>query len=69
MGRMGDDPLLEARRDRVRNHPLRVKILALTVGRDRSPNPETLRQQLPEHPSIAVIKYHLLVLGQVELLP
>jgi hypothetical protein len=64
---MGDDPSLEARRERARNHPLRVKILALNVGRERSLGPKALRRQLPEHPSIAAIEYHLLVIGQAEL--
>jgi hypothetical protein len=61
--------LLEAAHDRVRRHPLRLKILALSVRRGRSLDPENLRRELPEPPSVAVIAYHLSVLRQVGLLP
>jgi hypothetical protein len=55
--------------DRVRHHPLRLKILALSIRRKQSLDPEDLRRELPEHPTVAAIEYHLLVLRQVELLP
>jgi hypothetical protein len=63
----GDE--LETMRDRARKHPLRLKILALVVRRNQSLDPEALRRELPDHPSVAVIDYHLLVLRQVGLLP
>lgn len=62
------DDLLEARRDQARRHPLRLTLIALSV-QGKSLDPEDLRRELPDHPSVAVIKYHLLVLRQVELLP
>jgi hypothetical protein len=60
--------LLEARRDQVRRHPLRLAILALSV-QGKSLDPKSLRRELPTHPAVVVVKYHLLVLNEVELLP
>jgi hypothetical protein len=60
--------LLEARRDQARRHPLRLAIIALSV-QGKSLDPEDLRRELPDRPSVVVIEYHLLVLREVELLP
>ena len=69
MPTMQERGLLEAAHDRVRRHPLRLEILALSACRGRSLDPENLRRELPERPSLAVIAYHLSVLRQVGLLP
>jgi len=61
--------LLAAAQDRVRRHPLRLKILALSVRRGGSLDPRDLRRELPDRPNVAKIKYHLLVLRQANLLP
>jgi len=61
--------LFEAAHDRVRRHPLRLKILALSVRKGRSLDPEDLRRELPERPAVVKIAYHLRVLRQVGLLP
>lgn len=61
--------LLAAAHDRVRCHPLRLKILALSVRKGRSLDPIVLRRELPERPAVAKIAYHLRVLRQVGLLP
>jgi hypothetical protein len=63
-----EDGLLEARRDQARSHPLRLAILALAV-QGKSLEPDDLRRELPTRPAVRVIRYHLLVLRQVELLP
>lgn len=60
---------LAQQQDRVRHHPLRLKILALSIRRGQSPNPEDLRRELPGRPAVAKIEYHLLVLQQAQLLP
>lgn len=60
---------LEARQDQARKHGLRLKILALAQRRDQWLNPDDLRRELPEHPDVAVIEYHLLVLERANLLP
>jgi hypothetical protein len=60
--------LLAAAHDRVCCHPLRLKILALSVRKGRSLDPEDLRRELPERPAVAKIAYHLAVLRQVGLL-
>jgi hypothetical protein len=52
-----------------RKHPLRLKILALSARRSRSLDPDDLKRELPDHPAVAVIEYHLSVLRQVDLLP
>jgi len=59
------------RQEYARSHPLRVMILALIVqgGGVRSLDPEDLRQELPKHPAVAVIEYHLRVLRDAKLLP
>lgn len=59
----------KARRDQARSHPLRLKILALAARKNQSLEPADLRRELPDHPTLAVIEYHLLVLRQVGLLP
>jgi hypothetical protein len=59
--------LLEARRDQARRHPLRLAILALSV-QGKSLDPKDLHRELPTHPRIATIEYHLSVLRQVDLL-
>lgn len=61
--------LLEARRDCARRHPLRLHIIALSVRRGQSLDPHDLQRELPDHPSVRLIEYHLLVLRQVDLLP
>lgn len=66
---MHDGDLLEARREQARRNPLRLKVLALAVRRGQSLDPEDLRRELPDRPSVAAIEYHLLILQQVELLP
>ena len=58
----------EARRDQVRRHELRLAILAL-ASQGKSMDPLDLRRELPTHPELAVIEYHLLVLHRVGLLP
>lgn len=58
----------EARRDQVRRHNLRLAILAL-ASQGRSMNPLALRRELPTHPAMGLIEYHLSVLRQVDLLP
>jgi len=55
--------------DRVRHHPLRLKILALSIRRRQSLDPEDLRRELPDHPAVPKIEYHLRVLRQADLLP
>ncbi len=65
---MRDKNSLEALRDQARSHDLRLRILAL-VNQGKGVDPENLRQELPDRPSVAVIKYHLFVLRQAELLP
>jgi hypothetical protein len=65
---MNDDELA-ALQDRARKHPLRLKILALAMRRDQSLELSALRRELPDHPPVEVIDYHLLVLRQVDLLP
>lgn len=69
MSTVPEDGLLEAVQDRVRRHPLRLKILALSVRKGRSLDPKDLRRELPERPAVAKIEYHLRALRQVELLP
>jgi hypothetical protein len=63
----GGDPF-EARRDQVRRHELRLAILAL-ASQGKAMNPPDLHRELPAHPAVAVIEYHLLVLQRVGLLP
>jgi len=63
-----DDDMLRARRDQARKHDLRLRILAL-ASQGKSLDPEDVRQELPDRPSVAVIKYHLSVLRAAELLP
>ena len=65
---MYDYPV-KARRDQARSHPLRLKILALAARKNQSLEPADLRRELPDHPTIVAIEYHLLVLRQVGLLP
>ena len=60
---------LKALQEQARKNPLRLKILALSVRRGRSLDPEDLRRELPERPAVAVIEYHLRVLCQSGLLP
>lgn len=60
---------LPAAHDRVRRHPLCLKILALSVRKGRSLNLEDLRRELPGRPALPKIAYHLRVLRQVGLLP
>lgn len=60
--------LLEARRDQARRHPLRLGLIALSA-QGKSLDPEDLRRELPDRPSVAVIEYHLMVLREAELLP
>jgi hypothetical protein len=62
----GDLP--KTMRDQARHHDLRLSILALSTT-SKSLDLEDLRRELPTHPALAVIEYHLLVLRQVELLP
>jgi len=64
-----DEQTLAARQDSARRHPLRLKILALSLRRNRSRGTDDLRRELPERPAVAVIEYHLLVLRQAKLLP
>jgi hypothetical protein len=59
---------LEALRNQVRRHRLRLCVLALAT-QGKSLDPTHLRQELPTHPEVRVINYHLSVLRQVELLP
>lgn len=54
-------------RDQVRDHELRLGILAL-ASQGSSLDPMDLQRELPAHPAIAAIKYHLLVLRLAELL-
>ena len=62
--------LMKARQDDARRHPLRLNILALAVqSRGTWLNPDDLHRELPDHPAVAVIEYHLLVLRRVDLLP
>lgn len=61
--------LRAAAHDRVRRHPLRLQILALSVRKGRSLDPKDLRRELPERPAVPKIEYHLRVLRQVGLLP
>jgi hypothetical protein len=63
----GDDSL-EARRGQARRHDLRISILAL-AAQGKSLDPADLRRELPTHPAVPVIEYHLLVLRQLDLLP
>lgn len=63
-----DAELLEARRDQARSNPLRLKVLALAVKRGQSLDPDDLRRELAERPSVALIEYHLRVLREVGLL-
>jgi hypothetical protein len=56
----GGNPL-KARRDQVRRHELRLAILAL-ASQGGSMDPSDIRRELPTHPAVAVIEYHLLVL-------
>lgn len=63
-----DADLLEARRNQARRHPLRLGILALGA-KGKSMDPEDLRRELPTHPAVSLIEYHLLVLRQAALLP
>lgn len=58
----------DAMRTQARSHDVRLAILAQAV-QGKSLLPEDLRRELPTHPSVAVIEYHLLVLRQVKLLP
>lgn len=51
-----------------RRHDLRLRILDL-AALGESLDPEDLRRELPAHPTIAVVEYHLSVLRQVGLLP
>lgn len=67
-GKMRED-VLEAMRDQARSHPLRVKILALVLGKGQSLNPKELHQKLPDRPPVERIEYHLRVLRRVKLLP
>jgi hypothetical protein len=60
---------LEETQDQARSHPLRLKILALAARKNQSLEPEDLCRELPGHPTIATVEYHLLVLRQAELLP
>jgi hypothetical protein len=68
MGTMYDADLLEARRNQARRHDLRLGILAL-ANQGKSMDPEDLHRELPTHPALVVIDYHLLVLRQADLLP
>ena len=68
MATVQEGDLLEARRDQARRHPLRLAIIALSV-QGKSLDPEDLRRELADRPSVAPIEYHLLVLRQVGLLP
>lgn len=64
------EDISKALRDQARNHHIRRGILALVAGdRGRSLAAADLQRDLPEHPSIPVIEYHLLVLRQADLLP
>lgn len=65
---MRDDGLLEARRAQARRHPLRLHIIALSSRKGQSLDPEDLRRELLDHPTVAVIEYHLFVLRKVGLL-
>lgn len=65
---MHDADQLEARRNLARSHDLRLGILSL-VTQGNSMDPEDLRRELPTHPAVALIEYHLLVLRQAGLLP
>lgn len=60
--------LLEARQDYARRHPLRLHIIALSVRKGQSLDPEDLRRELPDHPAVALIEYHVRVLREVGLL-
>ncbi|HWA55227.1 MAG TPA: hypothetical protein VG816_13745 [Solirubrobacterales bacterium] len=64
---MRDDGSLEELRDQARRHPLRLHIIALSVRKGQSLDPEDLRRELPDHPTVAVIEYHLFVLRKVGL--
>lgn len=59
--------LLEAKRDQARYHYVRLGILAL-AGQGKSLDPEDLHRELPTHPEVGVIAYHLLVLRRAKLL-
>lgn len=65
---MHDADLLEARRDQARRHDLRLGILAL-AAQSRSMDIKDLHRELPTHPTLVVIDYHLSVLRQAGLLP
>lgn len=54
---MGEREPLEARCDQVRNHDLRLAILAL-AAQGKPMDPEDLRRELPAHPKVALIEYH-----------
>ena len=64
-----DKDSLSALQDQARKHALRLKILALAQRRNRSLDPEDLRRELPEHPAVAIVGYHLSVLERAKLLP
>jgi hypothetical protein len=66
---MQGNGLLEAKQDYARRHPLRLHLIALSVRRGQSLDPEDLRRELPDRPAVALIEYHLRVLRQVGLLP
>jgi hypothetical protein len=63
----GGDPL-EAMRDQVRGHHLRLAIHGL-AAQGKPIDAEHLRRELPSHPAPAVIEYHLLILRSAGLLP
>lgn len=65
---MQDADPFETRRNQARRHDLRLGILAL-AAKGKSMDTESLRRDLPTHPAVASIDYHLLVLRQVGLLP
>lgn len=61
---------LRAFQDQARTHPTRRNILALIAqDRGRSLDPDALRRALPDRPSPATVRYHLLVLDHASLLP
>lgn len=55
--------------DHLRSHPMRLHIIALSVRKGQSLDPKDLRRELPDHPAVAVIDYHLRVLRRADLLP